>query len=152
MTRTGPITVVSLSLAGIVIKQLDPEFPLTGQEMTFCAIVASVAAYVVVSLAAPGEPCDMDRLLHRGRYAVGGESSVTWGDARTWWEFWCGHREQWWRSVGLKGDDILMRKHDADDESPERTDETDAGARADVSHGSARDHRPSGDRESELSD
>jgi SSS family solute:Na+ symporter len=54
--------------------------------MTFWAIAASISVYVVVSLLGPRKVCDMDRLLHRGKYAVAGESSVSYKDARTWME------------------------------------------------------------------
>ncbi|MBU0637617.1 MAG: sodium:solute symporter [Planctomycetes bacterium] len=74
------------ALAGIVIKQIQPAFFLTGQEMSFLAIVASVAVYVLVSLLGPRTAFNMDRLLHRGQYAIAGEATATWKDARTWWE------------------------------------------------------------------
>jgi SSS family solute:Na+ symporter len=80
------LTGMLLSLAGIVLKQIWPDFFLTGQEMTFCAIAASVGMYVIVSLLGGGAAHNMDRLLHRGKYAVAGESSTAPGDARTWLE------------------------------------------------------------------
>ncbi len=70
-------------MAGIVIKQFYPGFFLTGQEMSFVAIVLAVTVYVAVSLLGPRSVHNMDRLLHRGRYAIAGESTVTWKDART---------------------------------------------------------------------
>ncbi len=102
------LTGMGMSLAGIVIKQLDPGFlralephpwwgklgqgalylqtSFTGQEMTFWAIVLAVAAYVGVSLLEPRAVFNMDRLLHRGPYAIVGESTNA-GDApRKWWE------------------------------------------------------------------
>jgi SSS family solute:Na+ symporter len=74
------------SLAGIVIKQWNPDFFLTGQELSFAAIVLAVTAYVGVSLLGPRTVHNMDRLLHRGQYAVAGEDAATWRDARTFWE------------------------------------------------------------------
>ena len=79
-------TGMTLSLAGVLIKQVNPEFFLTGQEMTFFAIVASVTVYVLVSLLGPRAIFNMDRLLHRGQYAVGGEPSVSYEKASTWRE------------------------------------------------------------------
>ena len=75
-----------LSLGGVVMKQVDPGFALTGQEMSFVAMMAAVGTYVVVSLCGPRHEHDMDRLLHRGEHAVAGESSTGLKDARTWLE------------------------------------------------------------------
>ncbi len=80
------ITGMTLSLGGILLKQNVDGFFLTGQEMTFFAIAASVAAYVLISLLGPRASFDMDRLLHRGQYAVAGETSVNYRDATTWLE------------------------------------------------------------------
>jgi len=102
------LTGTGLSLAGMVIKQINPAFlrslqphpawggiaslslylqtSFTGQEMTFWAIVLAVAAYVGVSLLGPRTLFNMDRLLHRGPYAIPGET-VDAGDApKRWWE------------------------------------------------------------------
>jgi SSS family solute:Na+ symporter len=80
------ITGMTLSGLGIVAKQTDAEVlvanldggapwvwsaalylkeGLTGQELTFWAIVMAVAAYVCVSLLTPDPRIDMDRVLHR---------------------------------------------------------------------------------------
>ncbi len=97
------LTGMTLSMAGILVKQVDPAFltahagsPLwdaaawlygfTGQEMTFGAIVASVSMYIVVSKLGRSGPFDMDRMLHRGAYAVKGETATSYADARTWLE------------------------------------------------------------------
>ena len=80
------LTGMVLSLAGIVIKQIQPEFFLTGQVMSFWAIVLAVVVYVAVSLLGRRRVHNMDRLLHRGKYAISGETTTTWKDARTVWE------------------------------------------------------------------
>ncbi len=88
------LTGMAASLTGIVIKQTHPDLlkqihpalDLTGQEMSFVAIVLAVAVYVAVSLLGPRVVHNMDRLLHRGDYALKGESTATWQDARTVWE------------------------------------------------------------------
>ena len=85
------LTGMAASLTGIVIKQTHPDLlkqihpalDLTGQEMSFVAIVLAVAVYVAVSLLGPRVVHNMDRLLHRGDYALTGESTATWQDART---------------------------------------------------------------------
>lgn len=46
------------------------KFPLNGQWIYFIAMLASSLSYVLVSLLGPGQVCDMDKLLHRGKYAV----------------------------------------------------------------------------------
>jgi SSS family solute:Na+ symporter len=61
---------VVLSLGGIVMRQIYPEFPLNGVEIAFYGMFAAVAIYVVVSLLTCKEDHDMDRLLHRGSYAI----------------------------------------------------------------------------------
>jgi SSS family solute:Na+ symporter len=58
----------------------------TGQELSFYAIVAAVVVYVGVSLFGPRRKHDMDRLLHRGRYAIQGETATSYRDARNWLE------------------------------------------------------------------
>ncbi len=100
------ITGMYAALAGIVIKQISPillivigKLPLagpfartlhwlrehlTGQEMSFFAIVLAVTVYVLVSLLGPRSVHDMDRLLHRGKYASAGETATSFRDATTW--------------------------------------------------------------------
>jgi len=36
-------------------------------------------------------------------------------EAKMWFDFWKGQRQRWWESIGLAGDNILMREHDADE-------------------------------------
>ena len=80
------ITGMATSLGGIIIKQISPNFFLTGQEMSFVAIVLAVGVYVLVSMLGPKGVHNMDRLLHRGKYAIKGEATASWKDARTLWE------------------------------------------------------------------
>jgi SSS family solute:Na+ symporter len=79
-------TGMTLSVFGTWVTNRPEPFPLTGQEMTLVAIACSVVAYVLVSLLGPRRDFDMDRLLHRGVHAVGGETSVNYDEARTWLE------------------------------------------------------------------
>ena len=83
---------MTLSCSGIVVKQLPDDvvrgdgavFDLmrwmregvTGQELTFWSIVVSICLYVVVSLATSRERFNMDRMLHRGRYARADEQAA----------------------------------------------------------------------------
>jgi hypothetical protein len=95
-----------LSVVGIVAKQteadvfirsLDGAFwfgavglylkeGLTGQELTFWAMVLAAAAYVCGSLLTADPRIDMDKLLHRGRHGVAGESSAAPCGPKTWLE------------------------------------------------------------------
>jgi solute:Na+ symporter, SSS family len=70
---TGSITAVG----GIVIRQLDPAFPINGQMFWGLAMALSVVVYVVVSLlTSRGRSFDMDRMLHRGSYLIKDEYKV----------------------------------------------------------------------------
>ncbi|MDP0495684.1 MAG: sodium:solute symporter [Verrucomicrobiota bacterium JB024] len=53
------------------IQKLPAEFPLNGVQMTLAVALCAVVAYVVVSLCTKPDPdFEMDRMLHRGRYAA----------------------------------------------------------------------------------
>ncbi|HOX24611.1 MAG TPA: sodium:solute symporter [Candidatus Krumholzibacteria bacterium] len=56
-----------ISVGGIVLQQLDPDFPVNGQVFWGIAMGVSSVVYVVVSLVGPRAqaPVDLDRLLHR---------------------------------------------------------------------------------------
>lgn len=66
----GMITGSVLSLASIAIRQINPQFPLNGQVLAFLSMLGAIAAYVGASLASGKGDYDLDRLLHRGKYAV----------------------------------------------------------------------------------
>ncbi|MEI9997769.1 MAG: sodium:proline symporter [Verrucomicrobiota bacterium] len=63
------ITGSVLSTTGILVKEFDPNLPLNGVHMAFFAMVAAFTVYVVVSLATCRQDFNMERMLHRGRYA-----------------------------------------------------------------------------------
>ena len=87
---TAMISGMAISCSGIAAKQLPDTvvsgdgamFDLvrwmrdgvTGQELTFWSIAISIGCYVVVSLATSRQPFNMDRLLHRGEYALDRET------------------------------------------------------------------------------
>ncbi|MBC8329921.1 MAG: sodium:solute symporter, partial [Planctomycetes bacterium] len=56
---------------------------LTGQVLTFVAIAAAASTYVLVSLLSCRRPFDLDKLLHRGAYAVA-EDRVEEHEKSTW--------------------------------------------------------------------
>ena len=59
-----------------LVTILTPVFALTGQEMSFWVIVAVIVSYLLVSLLGKPKPFNMDRMLHRGKYAIEGEASL----------------------------------------------------------------------------
>ncbi len=77
---------MSLSLGGIILGKVWPDVPLTGQEMTFLAIVCSIGVYIFISILGPAHNHNMDRLLHRHKYAIEGEDPLPERDTRSWLE------------------------------------------------------------------
>ncbi len=51
-------------------EHLPETFPFNGMQMAFAASCAAVLAYVTTSLLSKTPPADMDKLLHRGKYAI----------------------------------------------------------------------------------
>ena len=80
------ITGMLTSLTGLLTRQVYPDFFLTGQEITFWAIVISVSVYFVVSLIGKQKAFNMDRMLHQGKYKIEGEESVSYKEATTLWQ------------------------------------------------------------------
>jgi len=64
------ITGAVLAVAGVVVRQIDPDFPLDGQHMSFFAAMAAITVYVVVSLLTGRKKFNLDRMLHRGPYGI----------------------------------------------------------------------------------
>lgn len=64
------ITGSALAVSGIVIKQYNPHFFLNGMQISFMAAIVSCLVYVIVSLLNRQQNFDLDKLLHRGSYAV----------------------------------------------------------------------------------
>jgi SSS family solute:Na+ symporter len=60
----------ALSLCGIFLPYLIPNFPLNGKQVQFLAGIAAVVIYLVVSLLTCREDFNLDRMLHRGQYAI----------------------------------------------------------------------------------
>lgn len=68
---TALIVGSSLSVGGIFLRQVfGTEFPLNGIQISFGATLLAISCYVIVSLLTCRENYNMDRLLHRGAYAV----------------------------------------------------------------------------------
>jgi len=65
------LTGSGLSVGGILIRQVCGDaFPLNGVQISFFATLAAIALYVLVSLLTCRENFNMDRMLHRGKYAA----------------------------------------------------------------------------------
>lgn len=71
---TAMITGSVLAVSGIVIKQVQPDFFLNGQQMFFIAMISSSLLYVFVSLATKRE-FDLDAMLHRSASSQDGKSA-----------------------------------------------------------------------------
>ncbi len=65
-----------ISIVGIIIRQNDPEFFINEQEFWGIAMALSSLVYIAVSLLGKRTVFDMDKMLHRGEYAVTGEVKV----------------------------------------------------------------------------
>ena len=77
---TALLTGSLLCLGGILARQVWREdFPLNGTQISFSATLLSLFLYVVVSLLTCREDHNMERLLHRGKYA----DAVDSGEAKT---------------------------------------------------------------------
>jgi len=74
--------ILGVGIAGVVLTKVN----ITGQEMTLISMVGSVTVYVLVSLLGPRTVFNMDKLLHRGKYKIAGDESVSLAEARTIWE------------------------------------------------------------------
>lgn len=58
-----------LAVGGIIIRQIKPDFPINGQWMYLITTVVSSSLYVAISLLGKRTEFNMDRMLHRGKYA-----------------------------------------------------------------------------------
>lgn len=70
------ITGSVIAVGGIILLQLDPQFPVNGQMFWGLAMAASSIVYIVVSLLSKQKNFDMDKMLHRGAYAITEEMKV----------------------------------------------------------------------------
>ena len=70
------ITGSSIAVGGIIIHQLKADFFINGQMFWAIGMFASSLIFVLVSLLGKRRVHDMDRLLHRNRFAIEGETKV----------------------------------------------------------------------------
>ncbi|CAN5385746.1 hypothetical protein BH09VER1_BH09VER1_07470 [soil metagenome] len=68
---TAMIVGCLLSTGGILARQMmGTKFPWNGAEVAFFATLVTIALYVIVSMLTCREDFNMDRMLHRGKYAA----------------------------------------------------------------------------------
>jgi len=70
------ITGSTIAVSGIVLHQIYEDFPINGQWFWGIAMVGSSLLYVLVSLLGKRKVTDLDKLLHRGEYAIDGEMKI----------------------------------------------------------------------------
>jgi len=68
----GSITAVT----GIILQQIYPNFPINGQYFWAIAMGLSSLVYVLVSLLGKKNEFNMDKMLHRGKYAIKEETII----------------------------------------------------------------------------
>ncbi|MCC7517809.1 MAG: sodium:proline symporter [Verrucomicrobiae bacterium] len=66
-------------------QHLPPKFPIHGQWMYFIAMATAASLYVIVSLLTCREDFNMDRMLHRGKYALDEHGAKMTTTVRTRW-------------------------------------------------------------------
>ncbi|MBI1938291.1 MAG: sodium:solute symporter [Ignavibacteriales bacterium] len=70
------ITGSVVSVIGIILQQIYPDFPINGQYFWGMSMGVSTLVYVLVSLLGKREDFDMDKMLHRGKYALKEETVI----------------------------------------------------------------------------
>lgn len=71
------ITGSGISVAGIIIHQMDADFFINGQWFWLISMGGASLVYIGVSLATGKQPFNMDKLLKRGEYAVAVDQTET---------------------------------------------------------------------------
>jgi SSS family solute:Na+ symporter len=66
----------SIAVGGIAVHQIVDDFFINGQMFWGIAMGASALTYVLVSVLGKRSVCDLDRVLHRGSYAIGEETKI----------------------------------------------------------------------------
>ncbi len=81
------------------IQALPAQFWFNGMELFFLACIAAATVYVITSLLTRPQPgFSMDRILHRGAYAIAGEHTVVNATRRSWFKKLLGIDEEYTRS------------------------------------------------------
>ncbi len=89
------------------LQNLPDVFPVDGVQMSTIAALAAALSYVVFSLFSKRPPIDMDKLLHRGRYAVESEGhhpAISANDSLSPMPQEAGIKERLYRRLGITRD------------------------------------------------
>lgn len=70
------ITGSTIAIVGTVLTSIYADFPVNGQWFWLISMVGASLVYVIVSLFNRKKVFNMDKLLHRGKYAIEGEMKV----------------------------------------------------------------------------
>ncbi len=73
---TAMITGSVIAVGGIVILQINPDFPINGQLFWGLAMAVSSVLYVAISLLGRRSKANLDEILKRGPYAVKSETTL----------------------------------------------------------------------------
>jgi len=91
----------------ILFKQYIPDYPINGQWGWFMAMVLASVVYFLVSLLTPRKAFNLDKLLHRGEYAVKDDSIAGSNEVVKGWkvlaptkEFTRGDKAIYWATTG----------------------------------------------------
>ncbi|MGK9368844.1 sodium:solute symporter family protein [Melioribacter sp. Ez-97] len=66
----------AVAVSGIILQQIYPDFPINGQYFWAISMGVSSLSYILVSLLGKRQEFNMDKMLHRGKYAIKEESVV----------------------------------------------------------------------------
>ncbi len=70
------ITGSGISITGIILHQINPDFILNGQVFWFISMAGAASVYVLISLLGKHESFDMDKLFHRDEYSIAAENTT----------------------------------------------------------------------------
>lgn len=66
----------TMGVSGIIIRKIWEDFPINEKWMFFTAMICASMTYIVVSLLGKKQEFNMERMLHRGKYAIKGDSAA----------------------------------------------------------------------------
>ena len=87
------LTGSTLSVSGIIIRQVFRDFPLNGIQISFSSALCAIGVYAVVSLLTSRKDFNMDKLLHRGEYAIEEDKVETHQEVK--------QKFHWYRAIGI---------------------------------------------------
>jgi len=99
LTQTALSVVILLVICGLLgfaAESIWSEGRMQYLQLMFITKISSICAYVAISLiTGHGDRCDMDRILHRGRYAIGDDETQVMEDSAV---------PAWQRRLGINHD------------------------------------------------